>query len=262
MARRKKGAAEGSSGWIGYANPLRAIRGLTPERIDQGVDYSGTGPVYALGPGKIINVTNSGWPGGAFIVERLSAGPLAGRDVYVAEDVSPTVHVGEKVDSSTQLGILTGGPDGIETGFAAPPPYLGESEALLKGQWNSSQASTGEGVAYSRVLRSLGAPAGIHSGAATSGAVPSGSPVAAVSSGSAGGCVPAAAGIMLLIVLTLGGMHGDAGPQRVPQGSRSEQHGQAHRPGHVVRHGSGQADPPRHQRPRRVDGDARPLAGA
>ncbi|MCU1466170.1 MAG: hypothetical protein JWM72_2098, partial [Actinomycetia bacterium] len=35
----------------GYANPLRAIQVLTPERIDQGVDYAGFGSLYAIGNG-------------------------------------------------------------------------------------------------------------------------------------------------------------------------------------------------------------------
>src|SRR5205085_2293210 len=30
----------------GYANPLRDITALTPERIDQGVDYAGFGSIY------------------------------------------------------------------------------------------------------------------------------------------------------------------------------------------------------------------------
>ncbi|HEY2304895.1 MAG TPA: hypothetical protein VGI05_03345, partial [Streptosporangiaceae bacterium] len=33
----------------GYLNPLRAVSGLVPERVDQGVDFAGTGPVYAIG---------------------------------------------------------------------------------------------------------------------------------------------------------------------------------------------------------------------
>ncbi len=46
-----------------YADPLRAVRGLTPERIDQGVDYSGFGPIYAIGDGVVLSTANSGWPG-------------------------------------------------------------------------------------------------------------------------------------------------------------------------------------------------------
>ena len=31
----------------GYQNPLRDVSGLVPERIDMGVDFGGSGPVYA-----------------------------------------------------------------------------------------------------------------------------------------------------------------------------------------------------------------------
>ena len=61
-----------------YANPLRAINALTPERIDQGVDYSGYGPIYAIGNGVVLSAVNSGWPGGTFIAYRLSGGPAGG----------------------------------------------------------------------------------------------------------------------------------------------------------------------------------------
>jgi len=51
----------------GYANPLRAIGGLRSERVDQGVDYSGYGPIYAIGSGVVLSVFNGGWPGGGSI---------------------------------------------------------------------------------------------------------------------------------------------------------------------------------------------------
>src|SRR5215475_169557 len=36
-----------------YKNPFRDIKGMIPERIDQGVDFGGTGPIYALGDAVI-----------------------------------------------------------------------------------------------------------------------------------------------------------------------------------------------------------------
>jgi len=143
---------------IGYRNPLRNVRGLVPERIDQGVDYSGSGPVFALAPGRIVSTTNPGWPGGGFITERITGGPLAGKYWYTAENIRPQVQVGQQVTGGTVIGQMTGG---IETGFAAPPPHLGESLARLEGQWSSSQQSTGYGVAASDVLKLTGAPPGI-----------------------------------------------------------------------------------------------------
>jgi hypothetical protein len=47
----------------GYRNPLRDVSGLNPERIDMGVDFGGSGPVYALGNAVITNATgtSAGW---------------------------------------------------------------------------------------------------------------------------------------------------------------------------------------------------------
>lgn len=151
---------------IPYKNPLRDVGNLTPERIDMGVDYGGSGPVYALGPGVITSTTNAGWPGGGFIAEKLSKGPLAGRYVYVAENVSPTVQVGDQVTADTQIGQMTGG---IETGFASPP---GTGNALGASQFTGSNA-TAYGKAYSNVLHSLGAPAGTTTGPVTTTSSPS-----------------------------------------------------------------------------------------
>ena len=38
-----------------YANPLRAVSGLVPERIDQGVDFSGAGPDLRAGDAVVTN---------------------------------------------------------------------------------------------------------------------------------------------------------------------------------------------------------------
>ena len=63
----------------GYVNPL-AGASVTPERIDQGVDYSGSGPLGAIGRARItyIATSNTGWPG-AFIEYQPTDGPDAGR---------------------------------------------------------------------------------------------------------------------------------------------------------------------------------------
>jgi hypothetical protein len=147
-----------------YANPLRAVSGLTAERIDQGVDYGGVGPLYALGPGVITSVYSSGWPNGVFIVEDLTAGPDAGQYWYAAEYVAPAVFVGEQVSSSTIIGTLTGAAEGIELGWADPASD-GETMAAAAGQVMGSggagSASTAYGVSASNLLASLGAPPGV-----------------------------------------------------------------------------------------------------
>ncbi len=163
-----------------YRNPLRGAT-VTPGRIDQGVDYSGYGPVHALGRGQILEVLNAGWPGGTFIAEQLAAGPHAGDIVFVAEDVTPAVHIGQHVTSRTILGELHGQ---METGWAAPPPDLGETLAMVTGQASATgdpgSHPTAWGQDYSRLLASLGAPPGLLAGR------PAGSPAPGTPAGSAG----------------------------------------------------------------------------
>lgn len=143
----------------GYDNPFRAILNLNPERIDQGVDYSGTGPVYALGNAVIENITAGGWPGGVFIQYKMLDGPAQGLHVYVAEDITPTVSVGQTVSSSTVIGNMYAGSSGIETGWANPNPSL--QRALGFGDWREGGGSTAAGVDFNKLLVSLGAPSGI-----------------------------------------------------------------------------------------------------
>lgn len=77
----------------GYVKPF-AHAHVTPSRIDQGVDYSGTGPIEALGPGRVILVStnDTGWGNGdGWISYQLTGGSYAGDYVYVAEGITPTV---------------------------------------------------------------------------------------------------------------------------------------------------------------------------
>ena len=147
-----------------YHNPIGP--GLTPGRVDMGVDYSGAGPVYALGNGTITSTYNTGWPGGGFIGLQLSDG--SGRYVYYAENISPAVQVGQAVTAGQLIGHATGG--GIEVGWAAPPG-TGQTMAAATGQNQPGLAQgdpgyypTGYGLNFSNLIRSLGGPAGVVSG--------------------------------------------------------------------------------------------------
>jgi len=157
-----------------YADPLRGISALTPERIDQGVDYSGYGPIYAIGDGVVLSTVNSGWPGGTFITYRLSDGPASGLVVYAAEDIDPLVAVGQSVSSSTVLGTMFEGPVGIETGWADPSGD-GNTMAADAGQF-SGDNSTAFGANFSQFLASLGAPPGIAQNDPPTGNLPPGWP--------------------------------------------------------------------------------------
>jgi hypothetical protein len=124
------GAAIADSTGGSYRNPLRGVKGLVEERIDDGVDFAGAGPVYALGDGVVTSAdgANYGWPGGGWITYRLSSGPGVGLMVYVAEDIIPAIVAGQRVSASTVLGTMYDGGDGIETGWAQLTGLSAESE--------------------------------------------------------------------------------------------------------------------------------------
>jgi len=146
----------------GYRNPLRGVIGLVPERIDEGVDFSGAGPVYALGDAVITNATgnSAGWPGGGWITYQLTDGPDAGLMVYVAEDVTPTVQVGQHVLASTVIASMFAGGVGIETGWAQPSGLSAESQLPEAGGIGGyGPFPTRIGVNFDALLQSLGVPA-------------------------------------------------------------------------------------------------------
>lgn len=157
-----------------YINPLQAVANLGAERIDQGVDYRGNGPILALGNGVVLSTSNSGWPGGTFIAYRLSDGPGAGLVVYAAEDIDPSVTVGESVSAGTVLGTVYEGPDGIETGWADQSGD-GTTMARNAGQFSGSN-STAFGANFSQLLASLGAPPGVLQNNPPTGSLPPGWP--------------------------------------------------------------------------------------
>jgi hypothetical protein len=149
---------------------LRDVDALRPSRVDQGVDYMGYGPIYAIGAGVVLSTANSGWPGGTFISYRLTAGRASGLVVYVAEDLVPLVSVGQNVTPQTVLGTMYEGPTGIETGWADPAAD-GSTLAGGAGQFRGSN-STVFGTNISQLLAYLGAPPGVEQAGVPRGILP------------------------------------------------------------------------------------------
>lgn len=179
-APRPPGASKSNpSAGTGYTNPFKKIK-VTAQRIDQGVDYSGSGPLVAMAPGTIVNTSNSGWPGGAFIVIHVDSGIYQGKYIYYAEDISPSVHNGQHVTTGQVIGNLHGG---MEIGFAAPPGS-GESMARSMGQvqggTGSGEHPTAFGKLMSDLIHSLGGPPGLTGGMSISGKVPADWPAGSV----------------------------------------------------------------------------------
>ncbi|HEX8796740.1 MAG TPA: hypothetical protein VF765_37570 [Polyangiaceae bacterium] len=143
-----------------YCDPYRSISGLTPERIDQGVDYAGSGPIYAIGPGTIDlfdNRNDTGWPGGTFASYKLSAGPAAGRTIYLAEniDLDTKLKSGSFVYSGTVLGTLVNAYPNLESGWGVPGEGVtAEYSCYTEG------CMTPLGVNFNKLLVCLKAPSG------------------------------------------------------------------------------------------------------
>jgi len=149
----------------GYVNPLVGAV-VKPERIDQGVDYAGSGTLVAIGTARITNLASSGsgWPG-AFIEYRLLSGADAGCFVYYAEGVIParTLWVGETVDAGQPLAtIVAKWPTGIEIGWGAG---VGDKAyAKVAGQWSAlddqDNRTTVAGRTFSALIAALSGPPG------------------------------------------------------------------------------------------------------
>ena len=171
-----------------YVNPLSQVSGLGPFRIDMGVDYSGSGPLLAIGDAKITFASNHDdgppscwgitcWPGGGAIVYRLLNGPFAGKYVYYAERVTVTVRAGQTVKAGQQIAIEHLGHPNIEIGWGSGrgPETLaiadGHQASGDPGAWSAI-----EGRNFNSLLVLLGAPSGFLQPGVPSQSMPRGWP--------------------------------------------------------------------------------------
>lgn len=144
-----------------YVNPL-AGASVTPERIDQGVDYGGSGTLGAIGNGNVtyVGTSGTGWPG-AFIEFRLTDGADAGRYVYYAESITPApgLHVGQTVRAGQPIASIHGG---IEIGWGSGVGT--QPAAQADGQWSggsdSGNYASPDGKSFSALVAQLGGPPG------------------------------------------------------------------------------------------------------
>ena len=145
--------------------------GLKQGRVDQGVDWSGRGPLFAIGAGTIISTRAPGWPGaGTFIALKLDNPPDPQHSVvYYAEDIAPQVHVGDHVGAGRQIGTATGGSSGIEIGWGNPgaigQPLAQVSRIGLPANLahqlpgTDISAATGQGANFLNFIKSSPVPA-------------------------------------------------------------------------------------------------------
>ena len=163
-----------------YLNPFRDVSGLIPERIDQGVDFSGSGPVFALGDGIVTNAVAymPGWSGG-WITYQLTDGPAQGLTVYLAENIAPAVQVGQHVTAYTVVGNMFNGALGIESGWSQATGLSAESQlAEAGGIGGLGPFPTAIGSNYDALLISVGVPPSPNYGQGPFGVLPANYPTA------------------------------------------------------------------------------------
>jgi murein DD-endopeptidase MepM/ murein hydrolase activator NlpD len=125
---------------IEYVSPfLSAATG----RIDQGVDFTGTGPIAAVGDAEILATGAPGWPEGGGVLYKLLSGQRAGQIIFVYEGVQATVHAGQHVSAGEQIATFVPG-GSIEMGFAdaaGVPLSHGEYSEGVETVWGREMAS-------------------------------------------------------------------------------------------------------------------------
>jgi hypothetical protein len=152
-------AGSTSTAASGYVNPL-AGQQWTPARTDQGVDYQPAvpEPVRAIGAGTVVYSSTSdclpsGWPGCAMISYKLTAGPLAGNVVYVAEHLIGLLPEGRSFAAGATLATALPGYPWTEWGWA---DCAGLTPVVRYTGASDGTAMPG-GLAFARFLRGLGA---------------------------------------------------------------------------------------------------------
>lgn len=135
-----------------------AGRGLRQGRTDMGVDFSGRGYVLAVLDGVVTYVgreTGSGSAGGngPFVIYKTKAGY-----VYVAEQWTPLVKVGDRVKQGERIGSVTGGH--IEVGWAAGSTGNWNTAAKAGGGYTDGQV-TAEGRSFAEAIAGGDVPAAL-----------------------------------------------------------------------------------------------------
>lgn len=134
----------------GYVNPIGP--GLTLGRIDEGVDFAGSGPLFALGDGVILSAYDAGWPGGTYILLHLTGpGALQGRYVYYAENIAVAVGVGQRVSAGELVGRARGAYPFIEIGWGTSTPGIAAAAYHY-----TEGVPTPEGRSFMALLNQLG----------------------------------------------------------------------------------------------------------
>jgi murein DD-endopeptidase MepM/ murein hydrolase activator NlpD len=134
-----------------YVSPFLSA---TTGRIDQGVDFTGIGPIVAVGDAEILAVGAPGWPEGGGVLYKLLGGSRAGQIIFVYEGVDATVHAGQRVAAGDQIATFRPG-GSIEMGFANAEGVPLSHDEYVEGR------ETEQGKEMAAFLESIGGASGL-----------------------------------------------------------------------------------------------------
>lgn len=120
MPKRTRGG--GAAGKPSRPRSLGVLSSRNFAGVDQGVDFTGKGPIPALAAGRVTAVRHESIiEGGSYpvVAYELLEGPYKGHHVYVSENFAPSVRTGQHLKAGETLGHAAGRFPYIEYGFAS-----------------------------------------------------------------------------------------------------------------------------------------------
>ncbi|MFZ0089986.1 MAG: phage tail tip lysozyme [Solirubrobacteraceae bacterium] len=142
----------------GYTDPFAAAKGISWTRTDQGVDacMQAGSPLLAFAPSRYVQLVPDFYAGEPAMVLQILGGPLAGRDWYWSEQITPTISLRQTVSAGQTVATYAAAGSCIEIGWwaidAGRP--LGGVEGYREGY------STLSGADFRYLLQALGANPG------------------------------------------------------------------------------------------------------
>lgn len=120
-ATTQAGVPDTHASSAGFVNPFAQAKGFTLGRTDQGVDASmqSGSPILSPAEARITAINQNWYAGQPQIVEQILTGPDAGKFIYLAEQIDPTVSVGDVVQAGQEIATYAASGTGIEMGWAA-----------------------------------------------------------------------------------------------------------------------------------------------
>lgn len=135
-------------------NPFALAGAFKLGRTDQGVDASMApgSPILAPFPSRLVRVDPNWYRGQPGLFFQITEGPYKGRYWYLAEQIDPSVHVGQLVGAGQQVATYAHTGTGVEIGWAA---NAAQTLAQTTGGYVEGQA-TRAGQSFLALLRALG----------------------------------------------------------------------------------------------------------